>query len=135
MNCKGLHCQGCGHGGGAAGAVIALVVIAALALRKAWPAVVAAVEVAAWTVAGVSGATLVITAGVLTTKEMRRCRARRELARRPAYRYVLVVDEAPRTFTGTLPPAPGQIEPPRWPLAGPDLRPWIGGDGDERRPR
>jgi hypothetical protein len=19
MNCKGLHCQGCGHGGGAAG--------------------------------------------------------------------------------------------------------------------
>ena len=40
MRCNGLHCEGCGHGGGAAGAVIALLVIIALALRKAWPAIV-----------------------------------------------------------------------------------------------
>jgi hypothetical protein len=52
-------------------------------------------------------------------------------------------------FTQPFPPAgrpaSGQIEPPsapspRWPVTGwwsdgEQLRPWIGGDGDERRPR
>ncbi len=52
--CKGLHCDGCGGGGGV-GAVIALLVIIALALRAAWPTIVSAVEIAAWTVAGVTG--------------------------------------------------------------------------------
>ena len=73
MSCKGLHCAGCGNGGGgAAGAVIALLVIIALALRKSWPAIVSAVEIAAWTVAGVTGAAIVITVGVLTVRAVRR---------------------------------------------------------------
>ena len=76
MKCNGLHCEGCGHGGGgAAGAVIALLVIIALALRKAWPAIVSAVEIAAWTVAGVTGAAIVITGMVLTVRGVRRVRS------------------------------------------------------------
>jgi hypothetical protein len=148
MRCNGLHCEGCGHGGGAAGAVIALVVIIALALRKTWPAIISAVETAAWTVAGVSGAVLVVTGGVLTVRAVRRRRARRELAYRSGQPFVVVVDEVQSTFARQFPsagrPVPGEIEPPldapRWPVTGwrrdgGELRPRIGGDGDERRPR
>jgi hypothetical protein len=150
MGCKGLHCEGCSHGGGsAAGAVIALLVIIALALRKAWPEIVSAVEIAAWTVAGVTGAAIVITAGVLTVRALRRRRARRALIYRPGQPFVVVVDEVQSLFTQPLPPsgrpASGQIEPPsaqspRWPVTGwwhdgEHLRPRTGGDGDERRPR
>src|SRR5260370_20396518 len=74
MNCKGMHCQGCGPGGGAAGgagAVIALVVIVVLALRKAWPAIVSAVEIAAWTVAGLAGTAIAVTGAVLTLPVLR----------------------------------------------------------------
>ena len=146
MRCNGLHCEGCGHGGGAAGAVIALLVIIALALRKAWPAIVSAVEITAWTVAGVTGAAIVITGGVLTARALRRRRARRALVYRPGQPFVVVVDEVQSLFTQQFPPsgrpASGQIEPPsaqspRWPVTGwwydgEQLRPWIGGDGDER---
>jgi hypothetical protein len=149
MRCHGMHCDGCGHGdwGGPAGAVIVLLVIIAVALRKAWPAIVSAVEIAAWTVAGLSGAALVVTAGVLTTKAVRRHRARRVLAYRPGYPFVVVVDEAQEWFAGQFPadgrPGPGEIEPPtdapRWPVtgwqSGGELRPRIGGDGDDRRRR
>lgn len=149
MRCNGLHCEGCGHGGGAAGAVIALLVIIALALRKTWPAIVSAVEIAAWTVAGVSGAAVVITAGVLTAKAVRRRRARRALVYRPGQPFVVVADETQTWFAHQVPaagrPASGEIEPPftpspRWPVTGwrPDgreLRPRTGGDSDERRPR
>ena len=148
MGCKGLHCEGCGHGGGAAAAVIALLVIIALALRKAWPAIVSAVEIAAWTVAGVTGAAIVITGGVLTARAVRRHRARRALIYRPGQPFMVVVDEAQSLFPRPLPPAgrpaSGQIEPPsdarpgRWPVTGwladgEELRPRIGGDGNERR--
>lgn len=81
MGCKGLHCDGCGHGGGPAAAVIALVVIVALALHKAWPAIVAALEIAAWTLASVCGAALAITGTVLAVRMVRRRRARRALYR------------------------------------------------------
>ena len=147
MRCHGLHCEGCGHGGGAAGAVIALLVIIALALRKAWPAIVSAVEIAAWTVAGLSGAALVVTAGVLTTKALRRRSARRALVYRPGQPFVVVLDEAQAWFAHQVPaagrPGHGEIGPPsdapRWPVTGwrpgGELRPRIGGDGDERRPR
>ena len=79
MGCKGLHCDGCNHGGGPAAAVIALLVIIALGLRAAWPQIVHAVEIAAWTVAGVTGAAIVITGTVLTVRAVRRVRARRAL--------------------------------------------------------
>jgi hypothetical protein len=142
MRCHGLHCQGCGHGGGAAGAVIALLIIIAVALRKAWPAIVSAVEIAAWTVAGVTGAALVITAGVLTTKAVRRRRARRALVYRPGQPFVVVVDEAQTWLARQVPaagrPRSGEIEQPsdapRWPVTswwpGEELRPRIGGDDD-----
>ena len=139
-SCKGLHCEGCGHGGGPAGAVIALVVIIALAARAAMPAIVSAVEIAAWTVAGVTGVAVVVTGGVLTAKAVRRRRAREALTYRPAQPYIVVEAQNIR-----LPrrPAPGEIEPPdtpRWPVtgwqpSGWEPRPPIGGDGDERRRR
>jgi hypothetical protein len=61
MGCKGLHCDGCNHGGSPAGpaaAVLALLVIVAVAAREVWPKVVHAVEIAAWTVAGITGAAI-----------------------------------------------------------------------------
>jgi hypothetical protein len=76
MGCKGLHCDGC-RGGGGAGAVIALLVIIAVGLRAAWPQIVRAVEIVAWTVAGTAGAVIVITGAVLTVRGARRVRARR----------------------------------------------------------
>ena len=74
MGCKGLHCDGCGNGGGPAAAVIALLVIVAVAARKVWPEIVHAVEIAAWTVAGVTGAVIVITGAVLTVRVARQVR-------------------------------------------------------------
>jgi hypothetical protein len=138
-----LHCEGCGRGGGAAGAVIALLVIIALALRRSWPAIVSAVEIAAWTVTGLTGAAIVITCGVFITKAVRRRRARRALVYRPSQPFVVVADEAQtwlaRQFPAARRPASGEIEPPPdapgWPVTswhpGEELRPRIGGDGDE----
>jgi hypothetical protein len=139
MNCKGMHCQGCGHGGGAAGgagAVIALVVIVALALRKAWPGIVSAVEVAAWTVAGLAGAALVTVGGVLAVRAARR-RARRAAAGRRSP----VLVEGMRLYPPLPPagrPALGPTRSPggrTWPLPARlhEIRPRIGCDGDEHR--
>jgi hypothetical protein len=137
MNCNGIHCPGCGHGGGAAGggmaAVIALVVIVALALRKAWPAIVTAVEITAWTVAGICGAAVVITAGVLIVRAARR---RAATARRSP-----VVIQGTRLYPPLPPAARPGLEPPRsraagpWPLPGrwEEIGPRTGGDGDEHR--
>ena len=136
MNCKGLHCQGCGPGGGAAGgagAVIALVVIVALALRKAWSAIVAAIEITAWTVAGLTGAALVITGAVLAVRAARRAR------RAAAGRRAPVVIEGTRLYPPLPPaqrPALGPARPAggrAWPLPGwqEEIRPQIGGDSDE----
>jgi hypothetical protein len=148
MGCKGLHCDGCNHGsGGPAAAVIALLVIVAVAAREVWPKVVHAVEIAAWTVAGVTGAAIVITGTVLTVRVVRRVRARREMAYRHGRPVIVIVDETRALFT-QLPsagrPVPGAIEPPsdarpgRWPVSGwwpggTELRPRIGGDDDARR--
>ena len=138
MNCNGMHCQGCGHGGGAAGgagAVIALVVIVALALRKAWPGIVSAVEVTAWTVAGLAGAALVTTGGVVAV------RAARRRARRAAGRHAPVPVEGMRLY----PPLPPVGRPALGPTRSPggrarplptrlhEIGPRIGGDGDEHR--
>jgi hypothetical protein len=114
MNCKGIHCPGCGHGGGAAGgagAVIALVVIVALALRRAWPAVVAAVEITAWAVAGTCGAAIVTTAGVLIVRAARR---------RAAVRRAPAVIGAIRLY----PPLPTDGRPVLGPSRSPAARPW-----------
>jgi len=143
MRCTGLHCDGCGHGGGPAAAVIALLVIIALALRKAWPEIVHAVEITAWTVAAVTGAAILITGTVLTVRTVRRVRARRAL-RQIAYHAQVIpaarliehptIDRPAGPLALGLPP---QHRPGAWPLPGrwEDIRPWIAGDGDDRRPR
>ncbi len=139
MNCKGIHCDGCGHGGGAAGAVIALVVIIALALRKSWPAIVSAIEITAWTVTGIAGAVLLITGTVITTRAVRRHRARRASWRAP----VITITGATRA-SGAVRPMPPAGRPaigsPRFggrarPVPGwwEEIRPRIGGDGDDQR--
>jgi hypothetical protein len=137
MGCKGLHCDGCRHGGGA-GAVIALLIIVALGLRKAWPHVVSAAEIAGWTIAAACGTAVVITCGVLTARALR-TRARRRAA---SYRRSPVVIDGMQLYAPPLPhdqrPAIGAPRraaswpPPGWQV---DARPWIGGDGDEHRPR
>jgi hypothetical protein len=143
MGCKGLHCDGCGHGGGPAAAVIALLVIVAVAARKVWPEIVHAVEIAAWTVAGVTGAAILVTGGVLTARTIRRCRARRAIRQAtyhatviPAARLIerhAIDRPAERPALGP----PPRRQPGAWPLPGwwQDVRPRIGGDGDEQRPR
>ena len=85
MGCKGLHCGGCHGGGGPAAVVIALLVIIAVAARKAWPQIVHAAEIAAWTVAGITGAAIVVTGGVLTARVARSYRARRAMRRHFTY--------------------------------------------------
>jgi hypothetical protein len=137
MGCKGLHCDGCGHGGGPAAAVVALVVIVALALRKAWPAIVSALEIAAWTVAAVSGAAIAVTAGVVAVRMARRRRARRAVIYRPgpvipAVRLVAehIDPPAQRPAIGR----PGQYEAGAWPLRGwwQEIRPRPARDGENR---
>ena len=143
MGCKGLHCEGCGHGGGPAAAVIALLVIVAVAARKVWPDIVHGLEITAWTVAAVTGAAILITGTVLTVRTARRVRARRAL--RQATCRATVIPAARLTGRPAIEapagrPAlsqPPQHRPGAWPLPGrwEDIRPWIGGDGDEHRPR
>ena len=144
MGCKGLHCDGCGSGGGgAAAAVIALLVIIAVGLRKAWPQIVHAVDIAAWTVAGVTGAAILVTGGVLTARVVRGCRARRAI--RQATYHATVIPAARLTERPTIDrpaarPALGQParrQPGAWPLAGSwdGTRPRTGGDSDEHRTR
>ena len=137
--CKGLHCEGCGHRGGPAGAVIVLVVMVALALRKAWPQIVAALEITAWTVAAVTGAAITITCTVLIVRAVRRRRARRVVVYRPgavipAARLVGRPVESP----GGRPAIGGpQHRPGAWLLPGwrEETGPHSWGDGDDRRSR
>jgi hypothetical protein len=140
MSCKGLHCDGCGGGGGAA-AVIALVAIIALALRKAWPEIVSAVQIAAWTVAGVTGAVILLTGGVLTARVVRGCRARRAV-RQATYRATVIPRLTERPAVGPPAGRPALSQPPRyrpgtWPLAGSwdGTRPRVRGDSDEHHSR
>jgi hypothetical protein len=136
MDCKGLHCDGCRHGGGgAAGAVIALIIIIALALHKTWPTVVSGAEIAGYTVAAVTGTAIVVTGAVLTVRALRR-RARRRAA---ACRRAPIVINSMRVYDRPMPPARPAVDPPRdtpvWPLAG--WRDGTGsparGDGNDRR--
>ncbi len=144
MGCKGLHCDGCNHGSGAAAAAVtALLVIVAVAAREAWPKVVHAAEIAAWTAAGVTGAAIVITGMVLTVRRVRRVRARRA-PRQATYRVAPVIPAVRLTEPAAIDRPgrralgqPPQHRPGAWPVPGrrEDIRPRIGGNGDEHRPR
>ena len=143
MGCKGLHCDGCNHGSdGPAAAVIALLIIVAVAAREVWPKVVHAVEIAAWTVAGSTGAAILATGTVLTVRVARRVRAR--CAARVTYHVTPVIPAVRLTEPSAIdrPERPALGQPPQrqpgaWPLPGwrEDFRPRIGGDSDEHRPR
>jgi hypothetical protein len=133
MGCRGLHCDGCRQGGGPAGgmgAVLVLLVIIALAARSVWPQIVSAVEIAGWTVAGVSATAIAVTGGVLTRRAVRAHRARRAavLAGRP-----VITITPPR---GHLGPARPGIEPPPAarprPLRGSSTRPASGASRETR---
>ena len=118
-------------------------VIVAVAARKVWPDIVHAVEITAWTVTAVTGAALLITGTVMTTRTVRRVRARRAL--RQATCHATVIPAARLTGRPAIEapagrPAlgqPPQHRPGTWPLPGwrDDIHPRIGGDGDEHRPR
>ena len=103
-----------------------------------------AVEIAAWTVAAVAGAAILITGTVLTARTVRRVRARRAL-RQATYHAAPVIPAARLIEHPTIdPPAghpalgqPPQHRPGAWPLPGrwEDIRPWTDGADDDRRPR
>lgn len=97
MRCDGLHCDGCRHGGGPAGAgaaVVVLLLFIAVGLRKAGPQIVSVLEIIGWTLAGIAGAVIVVTGAVLTVRVTRAARARRGGQQvtsglyRPGYRIV-----------------------------------------------
>ena len=123
---------------------LALLVIIAVGAREVWPKVVHAVEIAAWTVAGIIGAAIVVTGTVLTVRVVRRVRARRA-ARQVTYHITPrhpgrapdrppAIDQrrAARARPAPAAPARGVAAARR---GGKSIRPRIGGDGDEHRPR
>jgi len=135
MGCKGLHCGGCHGGGGPAAAVITLLVIIVVALRKAWPQILHAAEIAAWTVAGITGAAIVVTGGILTARVARRSRARRAVQQVtapviPAARLIERPTIEPPDGRRALGQSPRR-QPRAWPLPGcwADISPRIGDDG------
>ena len=143
-----------GHGGDGAGAWAALAALVALAviggaarhlIATALHVVVTVLEVIAWTLAGTAAAA-VLTGGVMAGVRIRRAvlaaRARRAITPRPPVIHI--------TPEGHLRPLPDETSPARralspppqqpataWPLPGwwEEIRPRIGGDGDEHRPR
>lgn len=137
-----------GDGGGETLAVVALAIgVAAFLIHQAWHTIIAIwhviltiLTIAAWTLAGVTGAAA-LTGGVLAGLRIRRAvRAHRTAgtARPP------VVTITPAGHIRPVPlhaERPAAIEPPRpassWPLPGwwAEVRPRIGGDSDEHRPR
>jgi hypothetical protein len=82
MGCHGLHCDGCRHGGGPAGAVVVLLVVIAVAVRAEWHAIAAAVEVIAWCLLGSAAVAGAVTAAMLTGRVIRAHRDR--AGQRPA---------------------------------------------------
>ena len=130
--------------GGAAGAVIALLVIIAVGLRKAWPEIVHLAEVDRMRrVAGVCGTVIVVTGGVLTVRVTRRRRARRAVWQVP-YRATVIPSArlTGRPGIGRAAGRPALSQPPRRrpgasPLPGwwEEIPPRIGEDSDEHRPR
>jgi protein-S-isoprenylcysteine O-methyltransferase Ste14 len=122
MGCDGLHCDGCRNGGpaGPAAAVVVLLLFIAVGLRKVWPQLVSAVEIIGWTLAGIAGAVIIVTGGVVTARVVRARRARRAGQQitsglyRPGYRIV------PGTVLGARPgkvgarPAIGRTRRPAW---------------------
>ena len=143
--------HGGGDGAGAWAALAALVALAVIGgaarhlIATVLHVVVTVLEVIAWTLAGTAAAAT-LTGGVLAGVRIRRAvlaaRARRAVA--PPAPVIHITPE------GYLRPLPDETRPARpalgsppqqpataWPLPGwwEEIRPQIGGDGDEHRPR
>jgi len=137
-----------GHGGDGAGPWVALAALVALAVAggagrhvigAAAHVLVAVLEVIAWTLVGVASAAVIgggVLAGVRITRAVRVARACRV-----APPVITITPDSPaRPLPEAGRPA---IDVPRpwaagsWPLPGwwEEIRPRIGGDGDEHRPR
>ena len=139
-----VHIRHGGGDGGPAAAVVVLLMFIAAGLRAVWPEIVHTVEIAVWTVAAIIGTAITVTATVLTVRVTRTHRARRAM-RQASYRAEPVIPAARLIERPTIePPAgrpalgqPSRWQPGAWPLPGwwEDIRPRIGGDGDEHRPR
>jgi hypothetical protein len=138
-----VHIRHGGGDGGPAAAVVVLLLFIAVGLRSVWPEIVHAVEIAAWTVAAIIGTTITVTLTVLTVRVVRRHRARRAI-RQVTYRAEPVIPPARLAARPVGPPAarpaldrPRQGPARSWPLPGwwEEIRPRIGGDSDEHRPR
>jgi hypothetical protein len=118
--CPGLHCPGCGDGGGGAliAVLIALAVTGAI-IRAIWHTLVEVAEITAFTVLG--AAALAAAAGLvyvaLKVREATRARHDRPIA----FRVVSVAAEASPRALGSSQPRTAAIEPPKnasWPLPG-----------------
>jgi hypothetical protein len=136
-----VHIRHGGDGGpAAAAAVIVLLLFIAVGVRAAWPDIVHTVEVIAWTVTGVTGSAIAVTGTVLTTKAVRRRRRARRAVMPPVVQATVIPPARPAVTRPASPPAlgqPRQRQAGTWPLPGwwEEIRPRIGGDGDEHRPR
>lgn len=53
--CKGLHCPGCGDGGGAGIIALVVLVVIGATVHAVWHTIVEVAEIAAWTVVGLAG--------------------------------------------------------------------------------
>ena len=121
MGCKGLHCDGCGDGGG--GALIAVLVVLAIigaVVHAIWHQLVEAVEIVALVL--VSGCGLAVAAGGVYAAVRIRARVLELRARHtvPAPARVVRLGEPPIVIDSTTGQA---IEAPRqrtagWPLPG-----------------
>lgn len=126
MKCRGLHCDGCGHGSGGSGAlavVVAVVIIIAAAGNAIAAAVLSVAEIVGYVLVAIAaaGAAAGIGYGVLRTRRhMMEVRDRRVS---PQVRAVITDVRAGRPVSGTVTPGAaigarrpvaGQLEPPRW---------------------
>ncbi len=137
-----LHIRHSSGGRGDEVAALALgAAMAAALIHLAWHAISVVLEVIAWVAAGTAG-TVAVAGGVMAGLRVRRA-VRASRARRAAALARPVVTITPRDHArpAAVQAARPAIAPPRpvgsWPLPGwwEEIRPRIGGDSDEYRPR
>jgi hypothetical protein len=146
-----VHIRHGGSGGDGLAALVIAAVIAAALIRAAWGTITAAfhviltaLEVIAWTLAGATMAAVLaggVLAGLRIRNAVRVARARRAAVSAP--RPVVTITPEGHVRPLALEEDRPAIEAPRsalsagWPLPGwwDEIRPRIGGDGNDSRPR
>ncbi len=122
MGCRGLHCHGCGDGGG--GALIAVLVVLAIIgaiVHAIWHEVVEAVEIVALVLLSAAGLA-VLAGGIYLAVRIRARVLDASRTRRTVPMPARVVRLGDVTHGSINADVPGMgrpaIEAPRWPLAG-----------------